>query len=116
MSLYECLIVIYFTLNGLMTGFDYGEGGRSWYFILIGIFLAIPIVLFILIRDSINEKLIIFKWYNDLIFWFQLNITDYWKDLDNCNNLEKFIHKSGDERVKSQWERIKKKYGYLQYD
>lgn len=112
MDIYCLLILIYFTLNGFITGFAHGDENKVWYFSVIGVFTAIPVVLAVLLWKWTAGKLKKYGWFQDLIFWILLNLTNEWKGLEHPNEYKRAVVATGSERLLSQWMRIEIKYKY----
>lgn len=110
------LLTAYFTTNAYLAGhMDSGYDNKIvWWKTLLLIWFAIPYFIFMALKYTIDNVLSDHGWYQDLKFWFQLNLTTEWKGLkqDKINTLGRAVDLSNHRRPKSQWDRIKKKYNY----
>lgn len=99
------LLISYLLINSLLTTLSLYDNiytlKEIWWYWLRGQLFALPITIFNLIP----------KWhwfYDNVIFWFYINFTDRYKDMDG--DMVRVLKKQlGHTR---QWRAIEKKYGY----
>lgn len=109
----KILVILYFLLNAYCTGrveFQFKQK-KEWLYFGLWLIAGAPIMGAIWIWDKIRQA----NWFHDLKFWWQINFTSRFANMNRASRRtgEKLSSSpKAHPRVKRQWERIKSKYGY----